>query len=331
MVLESPEKPAVLRLDEEFQGLRGALLAHCYRMVGSYDDAEDLVHETYIRARRGIEGFEERSSLKTWLYRIATNTCLSARQSRHRRVLPSGLGAPNGDPHAPTPPDPSAAWVQPLPDALWQPDPLDPSEVVALRESVRLAMIATLQYLPPRQRAVFLLREVLEWPAADVATAMEISVPAVKSLLQRARARIAEVQPGPALESVQAARERDLLERYMRAFETSDIHAIEAIIHDDFSIEVPPSTVWFKGKATCLPFLKRQALGRPGDWRLRATRVNGQPAAASYNRDEYGRYRAFCLCVLDVEGDKIQRVTVFKGPAAVVAAGFESVLADNPN
>jgi RNA polymerase sigma-70 factor (ECF subfamily) len=173
-------------LADQAERYRRELFAHCYRMTGSVHDAEDLVQETYLRAWRGYPGFDGRSSLRTWLYRIATNACLSALDQRRRRFLPSGLGAASSDPdEMPRPAGPDVDWVEPLPDALLRADKASPESIVIERDSVRLALVAALQYLQPRQRAVLLLREVLAWPAAEVAEAMGISVAAVKSLLQR--------------------------------------------------------------------------------------------------------------------------------------------------
>lgn len=313
-------------LDTEFHALRGALLRHCYQMTGSYHDAEDLVQETYLRARRGIRQFERRSSLKTWLYRIATNTCLNALNGKQRRVLPSGLGAPTDDPDATSVLDLGTSWLQPLPDDATRPSAgTDPIEIVVHRESVGLALVAALQYLPPRQRAVFLLREVLSWPADEVARSLSISVPAVKSLLQRARRRIEEAAPAAGTTDPTAV-ETELLDRYIAAFEKSDVDAIRSLAHEDFSIEVPPSTTWFRGVCTCLPYLERHVLGAPGDWRLLPARVNGQPAAASYLRDESGEYRASGFCVLTISGQLIRRALVFKDPWLVIAAGYPATL-----
>jgi RNA polymerase sigma-70 factor (ECF subfamily) len=189
----APDSEGFVRRAERY---RPELLAHCYRMLGSLVDAEDAVQETYVRAWRGFGAFEARASERTWLYQIATNTCLTALKHHSRRVLPSGLGAPSDDPSAPpASPDHGVRWLQPIPDALVSSEADDPATIVATRDSIRLALIASLQYLPARQRAVLILREVLAWPAAEVAELLDISVPAVKSALQRARARLAEVAP----------------------------------------------------------------------------------------------------------------------------------------
>jgi RNA polymerase sigma-70 factor (ECF subfamily) len=319
--------------EEEFETHRRALLAHCYRMTGSYHDAEDLVQETYLRARKGLSAFEERSSLKTWLYRIATNTCLTALNHKSRRVLPSGLGAPSATPDAPTGEDLTVPWLEPLPDAaLARAGVSDPAHAVIERESLRLALVVALQELAPRQRAALLLREVLAWSAEDIAEAMDLSVPAVKSLLQRARARVAEVRPEleqrPAVEDPTAARiERELLDRWIAAFEAADVRALKDLIREDFTLEAVPHPSWFKGLDVCLPFLDRQ-WRQLGDVRLLATRVNGQPAGVSYRRDDTGSYRARGLAVLTIDVDRrqIAGVTHFHDLRGVVAAGFPTVL-----
>jgi RNA polymerase sigma-70 factor, ECF subfamily len=313
----------VVQLHDEFDRLRGALVAHCYRMTGSYHDAEDVVQETYLRAVRAVDGFEARSSLKTWLYRIATNTCITALNHRSRRTLPAGLGAPADRPDARIFTDESVAWLEPLPDALLGRGDDDPGEVVVRHESVRLALIAALQHLPVRQRAAFLLREVLSWSAAEIAEALDISVPAVKSLLQRARSRLDELDlGGPQAETADPEVERALLDRYMAAFEAADAAAIRAVIQDDFSIEAVPHTTWFQGLDVCIPFLERVfAVQAPG-LRMLPTRANGQPAIASYRRDASGNLSADGLWVLTIVDGRISRAVKFLDPGLVTAAGL---------
>jgi RNA polymerase sigma-70 factor (ECF subfamily) len=308
---------------DEFDALRPALVAHCYRMTGSYHDAEDVVQETYLKAARGVAAFEGRSSIKTWLYRIATNTCLTELNHRNRRVLPAGLGAPAADPDARVHGDESLAWVEPLPDAALG----DPGDVVVRRESVRLALIAALQYLPVRQRAAFLLREVLSWSAAEIADVLGVSVPAVKSLLQRARRRLDELDPdGPPPRPPDAGVERALLDRYIAAFEAADAAAIRAVVQDDFSLEAVPHPVWFKGVRVCLPFLERHAFAAGATVRLLPTRANGQPAAGSYRLDASGILRADSLWVFTVTGDRFSRAVKFPGPGLVTAAGLPGLI-----
>jgi RNA polymerase sigma-70 factor (ECF subfamily) len=311
------------RLRDEFGSLRPALVAHCYRMTGSYQDAEDVVQETYLKAARGVDAFEGRSSLKTWLYRIATNTCLTELGHRSRRVLPAGLGAPADDPGTQVFADDSIPWLGPLPDAVLG----DPGEVVVRRESVRLALVAALQHLPARQRAAFLLREVLSWSAAEIAATLGISVPAVKSLLQRARVRLDELDlAGRAPDTPGPEYERALLDRYIAAFEAENTAAIRAVIQDDFSLEAVPHPVWFKGVAVCLPFLQRAFSAPGGAARLLPTRANGQPAAGSYRLDASGVRRAEGLWVFTVTAGRFSGAVKFHDPGLVVAAGLPAWL-----
>ena len=271
---------------------RRELLAHCYRMLGSVDDAEDAVQETYLRAWRASDRFEGRSSVRVWLYRIATNVCLSA---RGRRFLPSTYGPPDAAPA------PDVAWLQPMPD--------DPADVATTRESVRLAFVASLQFLPGRQRAALLLREVLDWSAREVADALDTTVPAVKSLLQRARAQLQDKAPDASEPTGPEARE--VLDRYVEAFETADVAALEKLLRDDATLEVPPSSTWFRGKAGCVRVLA-DAAGAPGDWRMVPVSANGQPAAVAYHRGE-----PFGVAVLSVVQGELAGIVAFADPGLV--------------
>ncbi|NUT44048.1 MAG: sigma-70 family RNA polymerase sigma factor [Thermoactinospora sp.] len=306
---------------------RRELLAHCYRMLGSLDEAEDLVQETYLRAWRAFERFEGRASVRSWLYRIATNACLTALEHASRKVLPSGLMAPSDDPYAPlSSSDPDVPWLQPIPDALVEPESQDPAAIVTARESLRLAVIASLQYLPARQRAVLVLREVLAFPAAEVAEMLGTSVPAVKSLLQRARATLAEAAPSTdRIIEPTDPRARELLARYMEAFEKADAAILQEILRDDVALEATAVGSWFDGMATCVPFLATHVLGPPGRWRLVPTAANGQPAAACYARND-GLYRAYGLVVLTVTTSGITRINMFQGVSGIAAGGLPSVL-----
>ncbi len=314
------------RSDEFVRGtepFRRELLAHCYRMLASADEAEDAVQETYLRAWRSYGAFEGRSSLRTWLYRIATNACLTALEQRGRRALPSGLGGPADDPDAAAAPaEPGIAWLDPVPDALVTPESDDPAVIVAAREWLRLALIASLQYLPARQRAVLLLREVLGFPAAEVAGMLDTSTTAVKSTLQRARARLAEVGPAPerVIEPTEP-RALELLGQYIAGFEHADTAALEKALRADAAIEMVGTRTWFSGRVTCLRFLTH-AIGSPGDWRMTPTLANGQPAAVAYYRDDcYG------MGVLTVTPGGITRITVFGGGADLAARfGFPPTL-----
>nr|WP_042190622.1 RNA polymerase subunit sigma-70 [Kibdelosporangium sp. MJ126-NF4]CEL19473.1 RNA polymerase sigma-70 factor [Kibdelosporangium sp. MJ126-NF4]CTQ94729.1 RNA polymerase sigma-70 factor [Kibdelosporangium sp. MJ126-NF4] len=295
---------------------RRELLAHCYRMLGSVDEAEDLVQETYLKAWRARDEFEHRSSIRTWLYRIATNSCLSALRRHDRRVLPSGLGTAEEE----------ALWVQLIPDGLIVGESGDdPAEASVARESVRLALIACVQHLPPLQRAVFLLREVLEFKASEVAHILGSSTPAVKSALQRARTRVQDLDPSVLTAEVPSAlEERELLDAFITAFETADIETFTRLLSSDAALEIPPSTTWYSGLAACLPVLER-AVGRPGDWVLVPSAANGQPAAASYRRDADGVYRAFGAAVLTVDGSRIVRIVSYDDASLVSRFGLPAV------
>jgi RNA polymerase sigma-70 factor, ECF subfamily len=307
--------------------LRAELLAHCYRMLGSVQDAEDQVQETLIRAWRSYGGFEGRASLRTWLYRIATNACLRALENRSRRPLPSGLGGPGQDPGAPlAPARPEVTWLQPFPDALLGTGSADPADVAVSRASLRLALIAALQYLPPRQRAVLIFRDVLGWRAAEVAGLLGTSTAAVHSTLQRARARLQLAAPAedgvrePADRAV-----RDLLARYAAAFETADVAALTGLLRDDAVLEMPPQPTWFAGRDRVGRFLGAVVLRRPGDFRLIPTAANGQPALAAYRRDRDGVLRAHAIQVLTVASSGVTRIVSFNDPGLLAVFGLPPV------
>jgi RNA polymerase sigma-70 factor (ECF subfamily) len=299
---------------------RRELLAHCYRMLASADEAEDLVQETYLRAWRSYGAFEGRSSVRTWLYRIATHACLTALEQRGRRALPSGLGGPADDPDAPPGlAGPEVAWLQPIPDARVIPDSADPAAIVTAREGLRLALIASLQYLPARQRAVLLLREVLDFPAAEVAAMLGTSTAAVKSTLQRARARLEEVAPAPEhIVEPSEPRARELLGQYIAGFENADMTALEKALRADAAIEMVGVRTWFSGRVTCLRYLAH-VIGSPGDWLMTPILANGQPAAATYRREDDGTHHALGVAVLTVTPAGITRITVFGGGPGLVA------------
>jgi RNA polymerase sigma-70 factor (ECF subfamily) len=291
---------------------RSELLAHCYRMVGSLHDAEDLVQETLLRAWRGYENFDGRSSLRTWLYRIATNTCLTALGSTHRRVLPSGLGTGTSDSeHADLRYLDNVSWLEPAPtsDLAGQAD--DPASVVALRDSTRLALVAAFQKLPARQRAVLMLIEVAGYTPAEVADLLGVTVTAVRSLLQRARATLAS--DAPVLERVVPTPDLDsgLLHRYLRAFESADIVALAELLVADVEYEMPPIPVWFLGRAAVLDHHIRRVFscGR----RALPTSANGYPALATYVETADGSFEAHGIQVIEPRDGLISRITVFLG------------------
>ncbi|MEV4622975.1 sigma-70 family RNA polymerase sigma factor [Asanoa sp. NPDC049573] len=304
---------------EATEPFRRELFAHCYRMLGSIQDAEDLVQETYLRAWRSYGGFEGRSSVRTWLYQIATNRCLTDLAKRGRRMLPSGVSGAEQDPDAHLEEAGTEVnWLQPVPDALVLPDSADPAAIVAAREGVRLALVASLQYLPPRQRAVLILRDVLAFSAAEVAVMLDTTTASVKSALQRARGRLGELDlaDGQITEPT-APRARALLDQYIAAFENADAPALERLLLEDATLEATPLRTWFAGRNVCVPFLRNHLLGSPGTWRMLATSANGQPAAAVYLRDEHGNYQPYGICVLTVAEAGIRRIVSFGDPKLV--------------
>jgi RNA polymerase sigma-70 factor, ECF subfamily len=301
------------------EGLRTELLAHCYRMLGSADDAEDLVQETYLRAWHSYDGFEGRASLRTWLYRIATSVCLRALEQRARRPLPSALGVPSDDPEQELTPDTSVGWLQPMPDGRLDGDP---AAAALSRESIRLAFVAALQHLPARQRAVLILRDVLRWRAAEVAELLETSTAAVNSALQRARARLAELQLADADLIEPAAPDRQaLLDEFVTAFEGADMRRLTALLRDDAIVEMPPYPTWYRGADRCGRVLLRCNEG-PGHLCLLPTRANRQPAYAVWRREPNGIYRSYAVLVLGLSTSGIARITVFLEHELVAAFGF---------
>lgn len=309
--------------------LRPELLAHCYRMLGSATDAEDQLQETLIRAWRSYGAFEGRSSLRTWLYRIATNTCLRALENQVRRPLPSGLGAPEENPDDPAAPaQGDIPWLQPLPDTLIAGDSADPATIAVSRASVRLALVAALQYLPARQRAVLILRDVLRWRAAEVADLLGITVTAANSLLQRAREQLSQrsLAEDELSEPADPAA-RVLLDKYASAFENADAAGLAALLRENVMLEMPPMPTWFSGRERVVRFLSGQVLQRPGRFRLIPVSANGQPAFAEYLAAPDGGYRAFGVQVLTVTSSGVGHVVAFVGqPELLSLFGLPSAL-----
>ncbi len=305
---------------------RRELLAHCYRMTGSVHDAEDLVQETLLRAWKAYDRFEGKSSMRTWLHRIATNTCLTALEGRQRRPLPTGLGAPSADPTAELLERAEVPWLEPLPDLAD--DPADPSVVVGSRESVRLAFVAALQHLSPRQRAVLLLRDVLQWKAAEVAEAVGTTTVAVNSLLQRARAQLEAVGPSSEdrLAPPDSAEAKDLLDRYIAAFETYDIDRLVELFTAEAIWEMPPYAGWYRGARDIITLIHQQCPAEhPGDMRMIPLIANGQPAAAMYMRAG-DVHVPFQLHVLDMVDGRISHVVAFLDGALFAKFGLPGSL-----
>jgi RNA polymerase sigma-70 factor (ECF subfamily) len=308
---------------EQADPYRRELMAHCYRMLGSVHDAEDLVQETYIRAWRSFDKFENRSSLRTWLYRIATNVCLTALDGKERRPLPAGLGNPDADPGDPLDERLEVPWLEPFPDALGGGDP---AAVVTSKESVRLALVAALQHLPPRQRAVLILRDVLKWRAAEVAELLETSTVAVNSILQRARAQLDQIAPTEeTVTEPTAAEQRDLLDKYVSAFEAKDVPAIVALFTKDAVFDMPPYAVWYRGPENIARHLADTCPVGPGEMRLIPVSANGQPGFGTYWRDSDGVYRPFNLVVLTLSAKGITHSTSFFDHALFKTFGLPEV------
>jgi RNA polymerase sigma-70 factor, ECF subfamily len=321
-----------MTVSEDFSGLtdrfRGELLAHCYRMLGSADEAEDLVQETYLRAWRSYDGFEGRSSVRTWLYRIATNACLTAIERRGRRPLPSGLGGPTQDPEAALVPGSEVPWLQPFPDALLAGGQEDPAAVTASRAGIRLAFVAALQYLSARQRAMLILRDVMEWPAAEVADLLGTTTTAVNSGLRRARAQLAEALPAEDEVAEPAEPDRQaLLDRFAAAIENADGSALAELLREDVSLEMPPILTWFTGRQAVARFTASHLLTGPGQLRLVPVVANGQPAFAVYQRACDGLYRAHAVQVLTCTAAGVARIVAFTDPGLFGSFGLPQQLA----
>jgi RNA polymerase sigma-70 factor, ECF subfamily len=290
----------------DLEPYRSELIAYCYRMSGSSHEAEDLVQETMLRAWKARDRYEAgRASVRTWLYRIATNVCLTALEGRARRPLPSGLGAPSEDPGAPLTPAFDIPWLQPFPDARYD---------VEARADLRLALVAAMQVLPARQRAVLVLREVLEFSAAEVAEQLGTSVAAVNSALQRARAALADVgDPGQVAEPGDA-RAREVVQRYARAFEAADVPALVRLLTDAAVLEMPPVPLWYRGRRDYGLFMERVFETRGTGWAVRQLTAGGEPAFAAYAPAPEGGFRLHTLQVFTVADGRIARNVVFADP-----------------
>jgi RNA polymerase sigma-70 factor (ECF subfamily) len=301
-------------------------------MLGSLHDAEDLVQETYLRAWRGFDRFEGRSSVRRWLYQIATMACLTALEARGRRPLPSGLGAPSEDHRvAVADRDPSVPWLQPVPDTLLGTAGADdPAVVTAARAGVRLAFIAALQLLPARQRAILTLHDVLAFRATEIAALLDTSPAAVDSALRRARARLARI--GPAQDDLAEPGEADrraLLDRYVDAFTRADPDALIRLLRADVELEMPPIPTWFTGQQAVTGFLAARVM-RPGQWRLEPSAANTQPALIIHHRGGAGRWEPYGVQVLTLTGSRVARIVSFNDQSLVgIFAPTDSANADS--
>jgi RNA polymerase sigma-70 factor, ECF subfamily len=311
------------------QRLRRELLAHCYQMLGSAHDAEDLVQETLLRAWRARDQFDgNRASLRTWLYRIATNACLTALAGRTRRPLPSGLGTAWDDPAAPLAGGQDVPWLQPFPDALLG---TDPAGALLSSGRLRLALVAAMQLLPPRQRAILILREALGLPAAEVADVLGTSPAAVNSGLQRARATLAvmAVDEHDIGQPADAGR-RALIDQYVAAFERADIAGLKRLLADEVILEMPPFRNWYAGIEDYCKFIARVFASRGPDWRMLPVAANGQPAVAAYVRGPDGSYVLHTLQVFSVADGRINRNVVFADSAVFDLFGLARTSSVSP-
>jgi len=307
----STVKLASGQLERDFEQCRRELIAHCYRMLASPFEAEDAVQETFIRAWRGIDRFEGRAALRSWLYRIATNVCLDMLGSRERRARPMDLG-PAREPIAENLNAlPEVTWIQPVPDGLVVPEG-DPAEVAVARESIRLAFVAALQHLPPRQRAVLLLCEVLRWQASEVAELLETSVASVNSALQRARATLAdsELDAGEPADALGES-DRELLARYVEAFERYDMEALTSLIQEDATQSMPPYDLWLSGRDDIFRWWFGPGIGCQGSRVVPTVAANGSPAFGQYKPSPDGGFEPWALQVIELADGKIAELTFF--------------------
>jgi RNA polymerase sigma-70 factor (ECF subfamily) len=299
----TPVGPALLKdLDATLETHRVELTGYCYRMLGSAFEAEDAVQDTLVRAWKAAEKFEGRSSLRSWLYKIATNVCFDMLDGRQRRALPMDMGPARPAADGLPAPMPEAVWLQPVPDARVVPSAADPAEIAELRDTVRLAFITTLQLLPPNQRAVLILREVLAWPAAEVADLLGTSVPSVNSALQRARATLASSGDPHTEKRPLDADEQALVARYVEAFESYDMDRLTALLAEDASWSMPPFDLWLQTHDDIVEWCLGPGIGCDGS-KLVPVQANGSPAFAQYKPDPEGGFSAWSLQVLDVDPD----------------------------
>jgi RNA polymerase sigma-70 factor (ECF subfamily) len=295
---------------ERLEQFRQELTAYCYRMLGSAFEAEDAVQETMLRAVRAGHLFEGRSRPRSWLYRIATNACVDMLRGRSRRAFPVGLGAPSPPAHSALGPAlPERTWVTPVPDALIMSEECDPAEITATRESVRLAFVTALQCLPARQRVALILCQVLRFQAAEVATILDATVPAVNSALSRARATLATLHADERPADVRAEH-ADLLARYMDAFERYDIHALVGLLREDAIQSMPPYAMWLRGSADIAAWMTGAGRACRGS-RVLPTAANGCPAFGQYHADPLGGHSPFGLHLLEVADGHVSAVHTF--------------------
>jgi RNA polymerase sigma-70 factor, ECF subfamily len=300
-------------LEDRLEQHRAELRAYCYRMLGSPFEADDAVQETLIKAWRGFERFEGRAALRSWLYRIATNVCLDMLNGRERRARPMDLGPAREPVESNLNTLPEVTWIEPVPDGLLVPPDADPAEVAVSRETIRLAFVAALQHLPPRQRAVLILCEVLRWKATEVADLLETSVASVNSALQRARSTLdaSDLSAADTSPSVDEA-DAELLARYVEAFERYDMDALTSLIHEDATQSMPPYDLWLSGRDDIFRWWVGPGAGCRGSRVLPTVAANGSPAFGQYKPSDSGSgYDPWALQVLEVSDGRIVEFTFF--------------------
>ncbi len=298
------------QLELQLEQHRVELTGYCYRMLGSAFEAEDAVQETLVRAWRSFDRFEGRAALRSWLYRIATNVCLDMLSGRQRRARPMDL-SPAGTADSQLTTLPEATWIEPIPDSRVLPEGGDPAELAVSRETVRLAFVAALQHLPPRQRAVLILREVLRWQATEVAELLDTSVASVNSALQRARATLANTDLSPTDASPPLDEEqRELLARYVDAFQRYDIDSLTSLLHEDATQSMPPYELWLRGRDDILRFWVGPGAGCRGS-RLLPAAANGLPAWGQYRPSKDGGYEPWALQVIELSAGRVVEFSFF--------------------
>ncbi|MFF3319563.1 sigma-70 family RNA polymerase sigma factor [Streptomyces sp. NPDC003035] len=297
--------------NSQLEKYRTELTGYCYRMLGSSFEAEDAVQDTMVRAWRSMDSFEGRSSLRSWLYRIATNVCLDSLNAGNKRARPMDLTAATPVAQAQLNARPEITWLEPVPDGRVLPSVADPAETAVSRETVRLAFVAALQHLPPKQRAVLILREVLAWKASEVAELLDTTVASVNSALQRARATIAENEPAASDAADPLDEEqKELLERYVAAFEGYDMKALTALLHEDATMSMPPYDLWLRGHDDIVGWMLGVGDVCRGS-KLVPTVANGSPAFAHYHPDPEGGYSPWALIVLELRDGKVGGMDFF--------------------
>ncbi len=319
-----PRRLSARDVELELEAYRRELTGYCYRMLGSGSEAEDAVQETLLRAWRAADDFEGRSSVRSWLYRIATNVCLDMLRGPQRRARPMDLG-PSTTAHAILgAPVADAVWVQPIANALVLDDHADPADLAVARDSVRLAFIAALQYLPPRQRAVLILREVLRWPASEVAALLDTTVVSINSALQRARTTLAATDLHASPRPIDPG-QQVLLEQYIDAFERYDVESLVELLHEDATFSMPPYAMWLQGPVEVSRWLLGQGIECRGS-RALATAANGGAALGTYRPAEPGLHLPFALVVMETHHGRISGLHHFLNPDLFASFGLPSEL-----